>query len=87
MHTPEVVRVYIGSFWKQPLQHTSNRSLFELEHEDLLKDLQCLPRQNSVRKLNDFIRRSRLAKVSCWTGNDGALTYLGESLWEFLIIW
>lgn len=61
--TPEVVRVFIGSFWKQPLHFASNRHLFELEHQDLFKDLQGLPKQNSIRKLNDFIRRARLAKV------------------------
>ncbi|XP_067942390.1 EH domain-containing protein 3-like [Watersipora subatra] len=66
MNTPEVVRVFIGSFWKQPLQHTANRSLFELEHQDLLQDLQALPKQNSLRKLNDFIRRTRLAKVHAY---------------------
>jgi len=51
VNTPEVVRVYTGSFWKQPLQHTANRHLFELEHQDLFKDLQSLPKQNSIRKL------------------------------------
>lgn len=63
VNTPEVVRVFIGSFWKQPLQYANNRLLFELEHQDLFKDLQGLPKQNSLRKLNDFIRRARLAKV------------------------
>jgi len=64
--TPEVVRVFIGSFWKQPLHFASNRHLFELEHQDLFKDLQGLPKQNSIRKLNDFIRRARLAKVHAY---------------------
>lgn len=26
INTPEVVRVYLGSFWAKPLQNTENRS-------------------------------------------------------------
>jgi hypothetical protein len=37
--TPEVVRVYIGSFWNQPYQNQEFQSLFEAEQDDLLKDL------------------------------------------------
>ncbi|THD24605.1 Receptor Mediated Endocytosis family member [Fasciola hepatica] len=61
--TPEVVRVHIGSFWDKPLHFTSNRRLFELEAQDLFKDLQTLPANATMRKLNDLIRRARLAKV------------------------
>ncbi|PIK36646.1 putative EH domain-containing protein 3-like [Apostichopus japonicus] len=43
LQTPEVTRVYIGSFWDKPLQHDHNRKLFEDEAKDLFKDLQCLP--------------------------------------------
>ncbi|KAK6183148.1 hypothetical protein SNE40_010680 [Patella caerulea] len=63
INTPEVARVYLGSFWDQPLQHDSNRRLFELEEQDLFKDLQSLPRNATLRKLNDLIKRARLAKV------------------------
>ncbi len=41
--TPEVLRVYIGSFWSEPLLVSDNRKLFELEEEDLFSDIQNLP--------------------------------------------
>lgn len=61
--TPEVPRVYIGSFWNEPLLHNENRKLFEQEARDLFEDLQTLPRNCALRKLNDLIKRARLAKV------------------------
>lgn len=64
LNTPEVSRVYIGSFWASPLHFDSNRKLFELEEQDLFKDIQSLPRNAVLRKLNDLIKRARLAKVS-----------------------
>lgn len=64
INTPEVLRVYIGSFWTQPLQNTDNRRLFEAEAQDLFRDIQSLPQKAAVRKLNDLIKRARLAKVS-----------------------
>jgi len=42
--TPEVVRVYMGSFWNEPYQNEEFRSLFEAEQDDLLKDLYGLPK-------------------------------------------
>jgi EH domain-containing protein 1 len=63
LNTPEVSRVYIGSFWSEQLHYDTNRKLFELEELDLFKDLQSLPRNATLRKLNDLIKRARLAKV------------------------
>lgn len=64
IRSPEVVRVYLGSFWDQPLRYDFYRKLFELEEKDLFSDLQSLPRNAALRKLNDLIKRTRLAKVS-----------------------
>ena len=63
INTPEITRVYIGSFWDHPLQYDMNKKLFELEERDLFTDLQSLPRNAALRKLNDLIKRARLAKV------------------------
>merc|ERR550539_2035715 len=61
--TPEVSRVYLGSFWDEPLQNDEQRRLFESEENDLYTQLAQLPRSAAVRKLNDLIKRARLAKV------------------------
>ena len=63
LQNPEVSRVYVGSFWNQPLQFTGNMELFEAEQDDLFNELQGLPRFAMVRRLNDLIKRARLVKV------------------------
>lgn len=83
INTPEVLRVYIGSFWAQPLQNTDNRRLFEAEAQDLFRDIQSLPQKAAVRKLNDLIKRARLAKVSQGgtLGNRGPFPRSPEGRW------
>uniref|UniRef100_A0A0K8TAP2 EH domain-containing protein 1 n=1 Tax=Lygus hesperus TaxID=30085 RepID=A0A0K8TAP2_LYGHE len=66
LQTPEVARVYIGSFWDRPHPHELNSRLFEDEEQDLFRDLQSLPRNATLRKLNDLIKRARLAKVHAY---------------------
>ncbi len=81
VNTPEVIRVYIGSFWAQPLLIPDNRKLFAAEEQDLFRDIQGLPRNAALRKLNDLIKRARLAKVrnetfySSFYGNVGGVVW------------
>ena len=64
--TPEVMRVYIGSFWDKPYENEHNKELFEAEQRDLLEDLRGLPRNSAVRKVNELVKRARLAKVHAY---------------------
>lgn len=63
LDTPEVARVYVGSFWDEPLKNENLRELFEKEENDLYTKIAQLPKTASVRKVNDLIKRARLAKV------------------------
>jgi len=63
MTSPEVARVYVGSFWQEPLNSMDNSELFEMEEKDLMKDLAILPRQSAVRKINELVKRIRKVKT------------------------
>jgi hypothetical protein len=63
IQTPEVLRVYCGSFWDKPLQNTECATLLEAEQSDLLADLRSLPRNSTVRKINELVKRARMARV------------------------
>eukprot|EP00189_Rhodosorus_marinus_P001810 CAMPEP_0113968812 /NCGR_PEP_ID=MMETSP0011_2-20120614/9791_1 /TAXON_ID=101924 /ORGANISM="Rhodosorus marinus" /LENGTH=655 /DNA_ID=CAMNT_0000982043 /DNA_START=339 /DNA_END=2307 /DNA_ORIENTATION=- /assembly_acc=CAM_ASM_000156 len=63
--SPEVIRVFLGSFWDQPLALTgkTNEKLFAAEKEDLISDLRGLPHNAALRRVNELVKRARLAKV------------------------
>jgi len=63
MTSPEVARVYVGSFWDEPLKSQDNAELFEQEEKDLMKDLAILPRQSAMRKINELVKRIRKVKT------------------------
>jgi len=73
--TPEVLRVYVGSFWDQPLLFEDNAALFEMEERDLMGDLRDLPRNNVIRKINELVKRVRIAKVHGYL-----ISYLREQM-------
>ncbi len=58
--------MFVGSFWDQQLKHDVYRKLFERELQMLFDDLQDLPKYAAVRKINDFIKRARLAKIHAY---------------------
>jgi len=79
MKTPEVLRVYVGSFWDEPLRYADNQELFEMEEADLMKDLRNLPCNSAVRKINELVKRVRTAKVHAYI-----IGYLREQMPTFM---
>ena len=63
---PECPKVFVGSFWDQQLKHDLYRKLFERELQLLFDDLQDLPKYAALRKLNDYIKRARMAKIHAY---------------------
>ena len=60
---PEVIRVYISSFWDQPFEQNFFESLFTSEQMELFTDISHLPANNLLRKINDLIRRAKESKT------------------------
>eukprot|EP00250_Pteridium_aquilinum_P007074 c16868_g1_i1 orf=165-1427(+) len=68
METPEVMRVYIGSFsdeapGKQVVGGDFAKDLFEKEQDDLLAALLSLPKKSCDRRVNEFVKRAQAAKL------------------------
>eukprot|EP00814_Leptocylindrus_danicus_P003886 CAMPEP_0116045968 /NCGR_PEP_ID=MMETSP0321-20121206/27950_1 /TAXON_ID=163516 /ORGANISM="Leptocylindrus danicus var. danicus, Strain B650" /LENGTH=478 /DNA_ID=CAMNT_0003527435 /DNA_START=219 /DNA_END=1655 /DNA_ORIENTATION=+ len=61
--TPEVARVYCGSFWDQPLLHEDFKDMFERDEELLIEELMNLPASAAARKVNEVVKRIRAIKV------------------------
>uniref|UniRef100_A0A7S0QT92 Uncharacterized protein n=1 Tax=Pyramimonas obovata TaxID=1411642 RepID=A0A7S0QT92_9CHLO len=64
--TPEVCRVYVGSFNTEPINTAKNpvgEQLFLSEQGDLIKDLYDIPHRSCDRKVNEFVKRVRAARI------------------------
>ncbi|XAR53830.1 hypothetical protein NMG60_11022523 [Bertholletia excelsa] len=70
LNTPEVVRVYIGSFNDKPVDEAIvgpiGKDLFEKEQDDLLLDLMDIPKKACDRRINEFVKRARAAKIHAY---------------------
>ncbi|KAK4485028.1 hypothetical protein RD792_007636 [Penstemon davidsonii] len=70
LNTPEVSRVYIGSFNDKPVNEASmgpiGKELFEKEQDDLLLDLIDIPKKACDRRINEFVKRARAAKIHAY---------------------
>ncbi|KAL4353905.1 hypothetical protein GQ457_06G022060 [Hibiscus cannabinus] len=70
LNTPEVVRVYIGSFNDKPVNEDFTgpigKELFEKEQGDLLSDLKGIPKKACDRRINEFVKRARAAKIHAY---------------------
>ncbi|XP_072953588.1 EH domain-containing protein 1-like [Typha angustifolia] len=70
LNTPEVVRVYIGSFNDKPVNEAAvgplGKELFEREQDDLLSDLKDIPKKACDRRINEFVKRARAAKIHAY---------------------
>lgn len=63
VQTPEVARVYMGSFWDEPLENHELMDLFDAEQNDLYAQIEQLPRSSTVQKMNDLAKRARTARA------------------------
>jgi hypothetical protein len=90
--TPEVPRVFISSFHPENVASDNRSILLEEERMDLVKELRQLPMNSTTRKVNDLIKRARLARVHAiiishlrsqlpsWYGKEAKQTRLLENL-------
>ena len=65
-NTPEVVKVYVGSFNTLPIDTVKNplgALLFEKEQADLMHDLIEIPSRACDRKVNEFVKRVRACRT------------------------
>lgn len=70
LNTPEVMRVYIGSFNDKPVNEAAigpiGKELFEREQDDLISDLKDIPKKACDRRINEFVKRARAAKIHAY---------------------
>ena len=70
LKTPEVPRVYIGSFNEpgkgiDPTKNETGVEFFEREQAALMKDLLDIPARSCDRKVNELVKRLRYARIHC----------------------
>ena len=66
VQTPEVCRVYLGSFWDFPPKLEESRALLEREKADLLNEMMGLQKNAVIRRINELVKRARSVKVHAY---------------------
>eukprot|EP00588_Corethron_pennatum_P018792 CAMPEP_0194309236 /NCGR_PEP_ID=MMETSP0171-20130528/6210_1 /TAXON_ID=218684 /ORGANISM="Corethron pennatum, Strain L29A3" /LENGTH=521 /DNA_ID=CAMNT_0039062305 /DNA_START=277 /DNA_END=1845 /DNA_ORIENTATION=- len=77
--SPEVVRVYTGSYWGGACGHKQFLKMFEADEQLLVGELKDLPNTASSRRVNELVRRVRKVKVHV-----ALLTYLRAQMPRFI---
>ena len=98
MMTPEVCRVYMGSFWGAPLKNKEQAALLTQEKQDLFNDIAQLPQNAVMRRINELVKRARSVKVHAyiihylrkqlpytWGKRDKQLRLIGRLEQEFVM--
>lgn len=90
----EVTRIYVGSFRNEPLAREEHKPLFDKDKKVLMDHLANLPKACSMRKINEMVKRIRLAvvhvcilghlrsKMPYLWGKEARQTYLVDHLQE-----
>lgn len=63
LQTPEVARMYVGSFWDEDYKCKDLERLLNQDRKDLVQELRDLPRNVCVRRVNEVVARARAVKV------------------------
>lgn len=63
INTPEVSRVYMGSFWDKDYSNDENCKLFQNHTGELFSRIQDDARLDAVNKVEKIIQRAKLAKT------------------------
>ena len=66
MNTPEVCRVFVGTFWAAPMKCTEQAALLDKEKMDLFNDISLLPQNAVMRRINELVKRARSVKVHAY---------------------
>ena len=83
LRTPEVKRVYVSSFWDEPLKNAQLKPFFEAERDALLADLRALPTGQLQRRTNEVLRRVAAVKAHAMIleGIRKRVPYIGQEAW------
>mmetsp|Transcript_16194 Transcript_16194/g.23999 ORF Transcript_16194/g.23999 Transcript_16194/m.23999 type:complete len:572 (-) Transcript_16194:214-1929(-) len=83
--TPEVIRVYTGSYWDKPYQNVDLEEMFTKDESKLAQELISLPKSSAERKVNRMVKRIRLVKAQiCLLGH---IQQKMSSFWWFWFLW